>query len=414
MSCQRHLGILAIGLTLVGLPMARAATRPVTPEPSRSDLQFINTGFENASPLQWTVQPDGTVHVYMLYDYERTSPNRAAGHWHFQIQAQSGSDLALVLHNFDNIYNGRPGAAVSDKTICFASADGRTWKALPTEKLEGSAIRIHVHMESDSLYLARLEPYRLSDLDRFLNEIRGNRLVQIADIGKTVEGRPLEMIRIGSDQAEHRVVLRARAHAWEPGGNWVVQGLIRSLLLDDEVSRRCLARYCVYVMPMANKDGVARGRTRFNLCGKDLNRDWDKPADPRLAPENYWLEQWLHRMIAARQAPDLALELHNDGNGQVHISRPSVAGLEDYLKRMATLERLLRKHTWFTEGSTGGSFRNSGTLGEGWLERFGIHAAVHEFNCKWIAGLKDYPSARHWQDYGANLATVFYDYFDGG
>ena len=118
-------------------------------------------------------------------------------------------------------------------------------------------------------------------------------------------------------------------------------------------------------------------------------------------------------MIAARQAPHLALELHNDGNGQLHISRPSVAGLEDYLKRMATLERLLRKHTWFTEGSTGDSFRNSGTLGEGWLERFGIHAAVHEFNCNWIAGLKDYPSARHWQDYGANLATVFYDYFDG-
>ena len=25
---------------------------------------------------------------------------------------------------------------------------------------------------------------------------------------------------------------------------------------------------------MANKDGVALGRTRFNLRGKDLNRDW--------------------------------------------------------------------------------------------------------------------------------------------
>ena len=44
---------------------------------------------------------------------------------------------------------------------------------------------------------------------------------------------------------------------------------------------------------MANKDGVALGRTRFNLQGKDLNRDWDKPADPRLAPENYALEKWL-------------------------------------------------------------------------------------------------------------------------
>jgi hypothetical protein len=27
-------------------------------------------------------------------------------------------------------------------------------------------------------------------------------------------------------------------------------------------------------MPMAAKDGVARGMTRFNLAGMDLNRNW--------------------------------------------------------------------------------------------------------------------------------------------
>ena len=78
---------------------------------------------------------------------------------------------------------------------------------------------------------------------------------------------------------------------------------------------------------------------------------------------------------------------------------------------MATLEELLRKHTWFTEGSTKESFRNSGTLGDGWLERYGIDAVVHEFNCNWIAGLEDYPSAKHWQTYGEKLATVLYEYF---
>ena len=112
------------------------------------------------------------------------------------------------------------------------------------------------------------------------------------------------------------------------------------------------------------------------------------------------------------QAPHLALELHNDGNGLLHISRPPVAGLERCLDRMKTLEALLRKHTWFTEGSTNESFRNSGTLGEGWLERYGIDAAVHELNVNWIAGMNDYPSGRHWKDYGAQLARVFFEYFD--
>jgi hypothetical protein len=110
--------------------------------------------------------------------------------------------------------------------------------------------------------------------------------------------------------------------------------------------------------------------------------------------------------------PDLALELHNDGSGLLHISRPPVPQLEQYLARMDRLEMLLRKHTWFTEGSTKPAFRNSGTLGDGWLERYGIDAVVHELNCNWIVGVNDYPTAKHWQDYGSGLATVLYEYFD--
>lgn len=38
--------------------------------------------------------------------------------------------------------------------------------------------------------------------------------------------------------------------------------------------------------------------------------------------------------------------------------------------------------------------------GDGWLERFGVDAVVHEFNCQWIAGLGEAPLARHWVEYG--------------
>ena len=135
-----------------------------------------------------------------------------------------------------------------------------------------------------------------------------------------------------------------------------------------------------------------------------------RPADPALAPENAALEQWLERAIRAGQRPHLAVELHNDGGGRLHISRPAGPDLQRHVERMAVFEQLLRAHTWFTEGSTPPSFRNAGTLGDGWLERYGIDAVVHELNCNWIAGLKDFPSARHWQAYGEGLAQVFYEY----
>lgn len=374
-------------------------------------LEFIDTSFENASPVWYEFAPDDTVLVHLLYDHERSSPNRAAGHIHLQLHAKSGSRLTLEFRNLDNVWNGVSGSIARELKAVVISEDGRAWKSVPLESLPENRVRLHVVMPGPRLYVARVEPYRLSDLDRFLAGIRTNRVVQVTVIGRTVQGRELEIVRVGNPQAPFRVFLRARAHAWEPGGNWVVEGLVHRLLKGDADADRFLERYCVYVLPMANKDGVALGRTRFNFQGKDLNRNWDKPADPQLAPENFALEKWLEGMMKAGQAPHLALELHNDGGGLLHISRPPVPELPRHLQRMTTLEELLRKHTWFTEGSTKGSFHNSGTLGDGWLERYGIDAVVHEFNCNWIAGLKDYPSAKHWQTYGEKLATVFYEYF---
>jgi hypothetical protein len=407
---------LAVPLAVFSAGAVKTATAasPPTQKPSvgKSGLEFIDTSFENASPVWYESADDGTILIHLLYDHERSSPNRAAGHFHFQLHARPGARLTLEFKNLDNVWNSRPGSVARELKALVISEDGRTWKPVATESLPENRVRVTVEMPGPALYVARVEPYRLSDLDRLLAALSRHPLVEIAPVGRTVQGRELEIIRIGKPTAPYRVFLRARAHPWESGGNWVVEGLIDRLLKEDEDARAWLERYCVYIMPMANKDGVARGMTRFNLQGQDLNRNWDKPADPRLAPENFALERWLEKMIAAGQRPHLALELHNDGSGRLHVSRPPVPELERHVRRMGILEELLRKHTWFTEGSTKTEFRNSGTLGEGWVARYGIDAAVHEFNCNWIAGLKDYPSARHWKSYGEDLGAVFFEYFD--
>ena len=400
-------------------PQANARTRTgseFTPDgPGKAagtGLEYIDTSFENASPLWYEAAPDGAVMVHLVYDHERSSPNRAAGHFHFRLHARPGSALTLEFRNLENIWNGRKASIADELKVAVVSPDGRAWKSLPLERLPGDRVRLNVVMPGPELYVARVEPYRLSNLEAWLRSIEAHPLVEITPIGKTVEGRRLEVVRVGREDAPYRVFLRARAHPWEPGGNWVVQGLVDRLLKGDDEAARYLVRYCVYVLPMANKDGVARGRTRFNLRGKDLNRNWDQPADPDLAPENHALEAWLEALIARGKRPHLALELHNDGKGQLHISRPPVADLDRHLDRMKTLEALLREHTWFTEGSTKATFRNSGSLGEGWLERFGIDAAIHELNVNWVAGVKDYPSGGHWMRYGEQLALVFDRYFE--
>jgi hypothetical protein len=409
---NRHCFFLNFLWLIAGLLVLHGA-EPASPPTTAANhpLQFIDTSFENASPAWYHFAADGTVQVHLLYDHERASPNRAAGHIHFLIHSATGAKLTLEFRNLDNVWNGTPGSIARELKTVVISEDGRVWKSVSTEALPTNRIRLQIEMPGPRLYVARVEPYRISDLDRLLSMIRTNPLVQITNIGRTVQGRDLEIVRVGNPQAPYRVFLRARAHPWESGGNWVVEGLLRRLLRDDAEAQKFLARYCVFVMPMANKDGVALGRTRFNFQGRDLNRHWDKPSDAQSAPENFALEQWLEAMIRAGQPPHLALELHNDGNGLLHISRAPVPELPRYLERMTTFETLLRRHTWFTEGGTKGTFRNSGTLGDGWLERYRIDAVVHEFNCNWIAGVKDYPSAKHWLSYGENLTTVFHEYF---
>ena len=427
--------VLATAVLAAALPGVAAQT-PGSPVETR-DLAFIDTSIENASPAWYERLDDGTWRVHLLYDHERESPNRAAGHIHFRLVGTRGARVTLEFANLDNVWNGRPGSVAGELKTVALSPDGEQWTTMPTDALPGNRVRVTVTMPGETLYVARMQPYRLSDLDRLLDRVRSSPHASVTTIGHTVQGRPLEIIRIGDEAPDrspgatarspvagnvepgtrgpspgrHRVFVRARAHPWEAGSSWVVQGLIERLLRDDADATRWRERYVLYVLPMANKDGVARGGTRFNVNGKDLNRNWDRPANAALVPENAALERWLEGMLAAGRAPHLAIELHNDGRGLLHLSRPPVPGLDAHLARMARLETLLRGQTWFTEGHTDGEFRNSGTLGDGWLQRYGVDALVHELNANWIEGLKSHTSAAHWQAYGAALAGVFERYF---
>src|SRR6266550_2015047 len=251
-------------VTIISLALATMALPAFAAEPARSaititnhPLQFIDTSFENASPIWYELSPDGVVLIHLLYDHERSSPNRAAGHIHVQLQAKPESKLTLEFTNLDNVWNGASGSVARELKAVVISEDGRAWKSVPLESLPENRVLLHVEMPGPRLYVARVEPYRLSDLDKFLAGIRANRLVQVTAIGRTVQGRELEIVRVGNPEARFRVFLRARAHAWEPAGNWVVEGLVHRLLKGDADAGKFLERYCVYVLPMANKDGVA-------------------------------------------------------------------------------------------------------------------------------------------------------------
>ncbi len=48
---------------------------------------------------------------------------------------------------------------------------------------------------------------------------------------------------------------------------------------------------------------------------------------------------------------------------------------------------------------------------EGLLERYGIDACILEFNCNWIAGLRQHPTGAAWEEFGRQLRPVLFEYF---
>ncbi len=260
-------------------------------------------------------------------------------------------------------------------------------------------------MDADSLYVAGVEPYRVSDLNALLSRIKNDERIHIETIGQSVEGRDLHIIRVGHEKAPHSIFIRARAHPWEPGGNWVVEGIIDNLLQRTEEAEKYLKNYCVYIMPMANIDGVVHGKARYNMNGMDLNRGLEKPADPVLSPEVYHMEQWFEKMIAGGRKPDLGIDFHNDDSGPLIFEPPANADSAIYVDHMRTLEKLLRRDSWFRESALVRS--PSGGI----AQRYGTEWFVYELNAGWIEGLQKRPLSDDWILLGHQLCGIFDSYF---
>jgi hypothetical protein len=384
---------------------------------NKISIKFIDYFFENASPLCWKVQGDSAVKISLMPDFDNQNLNRQTDHWYFKLSANNNSHVRLIFSKMlPDVYNGNPATNwwnFKDDVSCYISYDQKTWESVRTSKLPNMEIMADFTMKGESVYIARIPPYTISDLENLKARISRNKLVRIINVGATVEKRPLEVIQLGNSKARNSIIIRARAHPWESGGSWVVEGLINKFISSD--SKKWQETFCVYIMPMAHKDGVARGMTRFNVSGQDLNRNWDKVADSVLCPENYALEKFIAGLIKKGSKPKLGIDIHNDDYGGIHLARHQKDDLH-FVTNMKFFDSLMRKYTSFSETmvyswKSPGQKETNVSFENGLLARYGIEAMVYELNANYISSLSKMPSQNDWIQIGENLNEVFYEYF---
>lgn len=143
--------------------------------------------------------------------------------------------------------------------------------------------------------------FKHSDLLKVLERLKANPLYEISEVGKSFEGRTLNLIKLGKGSV--KVFLWSQMHGNEATATMALMDLFN--FLEDEslnhVTDKILKSCTIYILPMVNPDG-AEVFNRRNAQELDINRDFHSQQSP---------EGRLLRSLRDEIQPQFGFNLHD-------------------------------------------------------------------------------------------------------
>ncbi|MEN6578663.1 MAG: hypothetical protein ABFD90_20120 [Phycisphaerales bacterium] len=238
-------------------------------------------------------------------------------HWGFRARGAQGRSLTFA-------FSGRSPIGVRGPAV---SADGgRSWSWLGAEAVKDGSFTYAFGADATEVRFCFAIPYLEENLREFLTGYKGNPNVALQELCKSGHGRSVERLHVGrlDGQARHRVLLTARHHACESMANYVLEGILETVLADNDVGYWFRRNVEFLAVPFMDKDGVEEGDQGKNRIPRDHNRDYiGKSIYPSVAALRTFVPNWSDGRLTA------AFDLHCPYISGPHNEVIYIVGSED-------------------------------------------------------------------------------------
>lgn len=251
--------------------------------------------------------------------------------FNFRLSGEIGEQYVL------NIVNAGAASYLEgwENYQAVASYNREYWFRLPTS-YKGGKLTIVAELECDTIQIAYFAPYSYERHQDLLAAVQTHPLVSVEHLGETLDKRDLTLVKIAdgdssSDKSKRNIWITARQHPGETMAEWLVEGLLYSLLDSDNATAKLLLdKANFYIVPNMNPDGSVRGHLRTNAVGTNLNREWLNPSLEK-SPEVFHV---INKMEAT--GVDLFYDVHGD-EALPYVFLAGSQGTPSYNDRLARL-----------------------------------------------------------------------------
>jgi murein tripeptide amidase MpaA len=247
--------------------------------------------------------------------------------FYFRLQGAKGESCKL------NLLNAGESAYPDgwENYQARASYDRETWFQVPTN-YDGSVLSIEFTPEYDSVYIAYFAPFSYEQHLDLVDNAQQSSLCSLETIGETLEGRPIDFLRIGDGDAKKKKLwVIARQHPGESMAEWFMLGLIDKLLdEEDAVAISLLEKANLFLVPNMNIDGSILGNLRVNAKGVNLNREWAEPSLEK-SPEVFYVKEKMKEI-----GMDFNLDVHGD-EGLPYVFISGIEGIPSFDEKLSNL-----------------------------------------------------------------------------